>query len=421
MAETIRVNIRATVNAKAIRREMLNGREHLVVPSFTLPEEVVMNGGLYPKDEIDKSYASLEGTLAPLGHPQIDGEYVSAREPAAINAYHIGAWNRNVKKVGKRVSVEKWLDVEFAKNTEGGRQVLAAVDKGQPIHTSTGIFLEREEKEGDGYEWIARNMVFDHDAILLNQPGAATPEQGVGMLVNKQLVINCQIPETEDMQTNEGALKDSYGEMRDKLNVLVKERYATDDAYAFVEDFDDEAAVVCVPNRMFKVRYSLVDGNPVLGEEVGDVVAKTEYEMKTNRLKDWFKSLLQWNSKQTEPVQATETEELDMTPEEVQAIVAEQLQAVNAKLDSVQAENATLKTELDGAKAAIAANADAAVAGKRKVVADKLGEVVANALQGEALEDAYARCQSAAPLVAGFRPNGQEEDELKGYVPGSAQ
>lgn len=417
--EQIRVNVRATVNAKAIRREMHNGREHIVVPSFTLPSGIVMNGGMYPGDEIDKAFNTLEGTLAPLGHPQLDGEYVSARAPEAINAYHIGAWNRNVKKVGNRIAVEKWLDVEYAKNTEGGRQVLAAIDKGEPIHTSTGLFLEREmTPNADGYEWIARNMVADHDAILLNQPGAATPEQGVGMMVNKQLVINSEIP---DMQTNESALEDSYGEKRALLSEAVKERFATADQYAYVEDFNDEAAIVCTPESTFKVRYAMEDGNPILGEVVGDVVQKVEYELKSRtmlgNLLERFKDVVQWNSKQTEPVQAPETEENDMTPEEVQAIVAEQLQAVNAKLDSVQAENATLKTELEAAKTSIAANAESALAEKRKVVAEKFGEVIANSLQGEALDEMFAKCQSAAPLVGGFQGNKLDaaDDQWKDY------
>src|SRR3990167_7613591 len=239
--ETIRVNIRTAVNAAAIRREMHNGREHIVVPSFTLPDGVVMNGGMFPKEEIDASYAGLDGTLAPLGHPQVDGKYVSAREPEAINAYHVGAFNRNVKRVGNRVSIEKFIDVEYAKNTEGGRAVLAAIDKGEPIHTSTGIMLEREmTPNADGYEWIARNMAFDHDAILLNQEGAATPAEGVGMLVNRQLVINSVLPSVD---VNESALKDSYGEKRELLSAAVKERFGTADQWAYVEDFDDESAI----------------------------------------------------------------------------------------------------------------------------------------------------------------------------------
>lgn len=409
----IRVNIRTAVNAAAIRREMHNGREHIVVPSFTLPDGVVMNGGMYPKEEIDASYAGLDGTLAPLGHPQVDGKYVSAREPEAINAYHVGAFNRNVKRVGNRVSIEKFIDVEYAKNTEGGRAVLAAIDKGEPIHTSTGIMLEREmTPNADGYEWIARNMAFDHDAILLNQEGAATPAEGVGMLVNRQLVINSVLPSVD---VNESALDDSYGEQMALIDAAVKERYAMADSYAFAMDFDREAVIVKTEDRTFKVRYSLEDGNPILGEEVGEVVQKTEYEMKTNRLKGWFKSLIQWDSKQPTPVQANETEETDMTPEEVQAIVDKALGAVNQKLESVQAENEVLKGEVAIAKTAIAANADAALKDKRAIVAEKLGEVIANSLSGEALDDAVARCAVAAPIVGGFQQVNAADDQWAGH------
>lgn len=408
--ETIRVNIRTAVNAKAIRREQYNGREHIVVPSYTLPDNVIMNGGMYPKDEIDASYAGLEDTPAPLGHPVVEGQYVSARSPAAINAFHVGAFNRNVKRDGRRVSIEKWLDVEYAKNSEGGRAVLDAINTGKPIHTSTGIFLEREmTPSAEGHEWIARNMVFDHDAILLNEAGAATPDQGVGMMVNRQLVINSQLPEV-----NESALDDSYGEQMAELDAAVKERYATADSYAFVMDFDREAAVVKTADRTFKVRYSLEDGNPILGEEVGEVIQKTEYEMKTNRLKGWLQSLVQWNSKQTTDINPEETQ--DMKPEELQAALdaqADKLQgAFNEALAALKAEH---KEGIDAVNAKLTANADAAMAEKRKVVAEVHGEVVANSLQGEALDVMFAKCHKAASLAPGFQGNADAEDEFKDY------
>jgi len=67
----MQVNITTKVNSQSIRRETHNGREHLVLPSYTLPANVVMNGGLYTEDEINAHYQGLEGTLAPLGHPQV--------------------------------------------------------------------------------------------------------------------------------------------------------------------------------------------------------------------------------------------------------------------------------------------------------------------------------------------------------------
>lgn len=193
----MQVNVTTQVNSKTIRREQHNGREHWVIPSYTLPANVVMNGGLYPASEIDAHYPKLEGTLAPLGHPTVNGQHVSAFSPEGINVGHVGAWNRNVKKSGNRVYVEKWLDVEVANRSESGRRLLErleALERGDdvpPIHTSVAVFLDRieanEEQRKGGYEWVAKIHGMDHDAILLDEVGAATPEQGVGLMVNADL------------------------------------------------------------------------------------------------------------------------------------------------------------------------------------------------------------------------------------------
>ena len=393
-----RVNMRVSVNHAAIRYETHNGREHMVIPSFTLPDGVVMNGGMYPHDEIEKSYKSLEGTLAPLSHPQVDGEYVSANKAEAINAHHIGAWNRNVKRVGNRVSVEKWVDLEFAKTTDGGRKLIEAVNKGDPIHTSTGIFLDREmTPNADGYSWIARDMIFDHDAVLIGETGAATPADGVGMMVNKTLVINSVVPTVNEDE----ALSHSYGDKLSLLSAAVSERFGSPDAYAYVEDFDDEGLVFSTPQGQYRISYHMEDGNPILTGEQKEVTRKTEYIVKNSGWLERLKHMLQFNSKIIDqPVQVNE--EVDMTPEEVQAIVTKALEATNASLAAVQAENATLKEDIVKAQAAISANAESGLAEKRAVVAKEHGEVVANALTGDALDAMFAKCQTAASLLGGM-------------------
>lgn len=403
-----RVNVRVAVNAAAIRREQHNGREHIVVPSFTLPDGVVMNNGLYPKEEIDKAYAGLEGTLAPLSHPMVDGDYVSARQPEAINAYHVGAWNRNVQRVGNRVSIEKWIDVEFAKNSENGRALLEAIDKQEPIHTSTGIFLDREmTPNADGYGWIARNMQFDHDAILIGETGAATPEDGVGMMVNKTFVINSAIP-----TVNEDALDDSYGEKLAILSEAVKERFATSDSYAYAQDFDDRALVYCTPDGMYSIDYHFEGDNPILTGESRTVVAETSYKVKTNSVIGRLRSVLEYFSTKTnQPVQATVNEEVDMTPEELKAALDAQAEkisgAFNAKLDAQSEIIASLQTKLQ-------ANEEAGLKDKRAAVAKVHGEVVANALSGEALDAMFASVQTAAGIVSGS-PVTNAKDEFEGY------
>lgn len=73
----------------------------------------------------------------------------------------------------------------MANRSEGGRAVLAAIEKGEPVHTSTGLYCIPEAANGSvDYKFVARSIEFDHDAILLDEEGAATPAQGVGMMVN---------------------------------------------------------------------------------------------------------------------------------------------------------------------------------------------------------------------------------------------
>jgi hypothetical protein len=203
----VRANIRAAVNAAKVRREKRAGRDVIVVPSATLPDNIVMNGIRYPANEIEASYKGLEGTPAPLGHPTIDGAFVSAKTPIGLNMGYFGAWNENVRREGGRVMLDKVIDVERASESAMGKRVLAALEKRQPIHTSTGLLVNlRPLENDDAAEYEATDMDFDHDAILLDEPGAATPEQGVGMLVNAALTpegdrldaINSELDERMD-------------------------------------------------------------------------------------------------------------------------------------------------------------------------------------------------------------------------------
>ncbi|MNQ15147.1 hypothetical protein D3C85_281120 [compost metagenome] len=55
------------------------------------------------------------------------------------------------------------------------------------------------------------------------------------------------------------------------------------------------------------------------------------------------------------------------------------------------------------------------MAAKREVVKAKLGEVIANALSGDALDDAVAKCSVAAPLLSGMPQVNGAEDQWKDY------
>jgi hypothetical protein len=191
-----RINIRSVANSAKAKTIKRNGRDLIVVPSATLPDNIVMNGIMYPAEEIANSYKTLERTPAPFGHPTVNGKFVSASDPEGINIGYIGAWNENVRRQNGIVYLDKVIDVEVANRTQEGQAVLEAIRNAKPIHTSTGLLCEIKTTNVGGQEMkVATNMLFDHDAILLNEEGAATPEQGVGMLVNgKEIeVVNSAI------------------------------------------------------------------------------------------------------------------------------------------------------------------------------------------------------------------------------------
>lgn len=213
----VRVNVRSIANVAKVRKEKRNGRDVIIVPSATLPDNVVMNGIRYEAAEIAKSFATLNRTPAPYGHPVINGKFVSARDPEGINIGWIGAHNENARQVDGRVLLDKVIDVEVANRSEQGKAVLNAIEAGEPVHTSTGLLCELEPVEGDdGIRANARNIYFDHDAILLNEEGAATPEQGVGMLVNAK-------GEQEEIEVINSSLLEDYEREVDRAGMYLLE------------------------------------------------------------------------------------------------------------------------------------------------------------------------------------------------------
>lgn len=399
---TMQVNVTTKVNSQAIRRETYNGRPHLVLPSYTLPANVVMNGGLYPESEIDAHYQGLEGTLAPLGHPTVDGKFVSAFSPEGINAGHIGAWNRNVKKSGNRVYAEKWVDTTVANQSEGGRELLervAAIERGEdvpPIHTSVAVFLDQleanAEQKAQGIEWVAKINAMDHDAILLHEVGAAQPEQGVGLMVNAD--------QAQSLKGNSGALVgESYRERERRLEQAAREKFASGpDDYAWIADFTDSQAIVIRNGGDAQVYGYSADGGKITFDDAGAKVTRQEswVAIVANKVKSLF-------TPQDAPATNHQTEgDMPLTKEELDQIgdiVGKAITANNATAITPLAEAiAAIQTNQTQLAETLTANSRAEEKTKRDAIAAVHGEIVANALQGEALEAMFKSLGEAAPL-----------------------
>ena len=422
----MQVNVTTKVNSQSIRREVHNGRDHIVIPSYTLPANVVMNNELYPESEIDAHYKGLEGTLAPLGHPTVNGQFVSAFSPEGINVGYAGAWNRNVKKSGNRIYLEKWVDVLKASESENGRELIArveAIERGEdvpPIHTSVAVFRDQlpasEEQKAMGANHVVKIHAMDHDAILLHEVGAATPEQGVGLMVNADLA--------QPLRTNSGALiGESYRERERRIEKAARDRFASgQDEYCWVADFTDSQAVIIRNGGDAQIYGYTSEGGKITFDDAGTQVVRSESWV--SLIGNKFKALF---NTQEAPATNHQTEgDMPLTTEEKQELIteigkglaanfAEALKPVTEQINQLQANHKELSDSLT-------ANSRAEEQTMRDAVKAVHGELIANALSGDALKEMFSKLGVAAPIGANSASNLAETGapDFKTYFGGAA-
>jgi hypothetical protein len=190
---TMRVHLLSAVNSANISR---TGDMYTIRNVVPIVDNITLNGILYPAAEVDKSYLSMNNTPAPISHPKdADGNFVSAADAVAMQQYWVGAAVTNARKDGEQVLVDITVNANQAAAMDSGKRLLERLDAaiagnaGEPIHVSTGVFLRKKaakgESKGKAYNAIASDMTFDHLAILLDEQGAGTPEEGVGMWLNQ--------------------------------------------------------------------------------------------------------------------------------------------------------------------------------------------------------------------------------------------
>ena len=225
---TLLVNISSMVVNGDITTETIEGVDFIVIPSKTLPKDVVMNSIMYPSDEVESAISTLDGSPVTMGHPVVNGKFAPAGDPISQAKFGLGgAFNRVKGRTDDgRWIVEKLIPVEQMQNTARGKKLADAIKHKMPIHTSTGVYLEKNPEVGvnsmgQEYTSVAKIIRFDHDAILLNETGAATPKQGVGLFVN----ADGEQEETEVMYVNAYDDKELEGQFEIKVKGSMLERF----------------------------------------------------------------------------------------------------------------------------------------------------------------------------------------------------
>lgn len=186
-----------TLNFESVRRVQKGGRTWLIAPMTTIVPGV-LNGSkgalLYPVPEIKRSIPHWDHIPITVYHPMAaNGHHVSSRSPGILQAQGIG-YLANTRWRGKLVH-EGWFDEDKLKVSlsdplaSAKRRVLNALENGQQMELSTGLYTENVPQEGvhngRGYRFIAKDYVPDHLAILPDQVGACSLNDGCGLNVNR--------------------------------------------------------------------------------------------------------------------------------------------------------------------------------------------------------------------------------------------
>lgn len=443
------------INASNISTTTINGQEHYVIRgAVPIVDDIVMNGGLYPAEEINKSYQTMERKLMPIGHPMVNGKYVSANDPQALNDYYAGAWAQNVSKAGDKTVNDVYINKAVAETKPDGKRLIARLDEmiagtnSDPIHLSTGLLLNKEQKTGESkgkkYSWVAHNMQFDHIAILLDEPGAGTPDEGVGMFVN----ADGQEADVESTSLIDAAnsMKDgwwskvkffisnasemSFDDIYQALRMSIKQddkkwRYVVSvwpDHFVYEEDGENTKP------KLFDQKYLISDKVVTLVGDPVEVVRKpTEYEVKTNGETNPMKE------KMIAALNAAGVKTEGLTDDQVWDAYNQQMQkkdgvgdpsqtqinsdaitaAVNLAIKPLTDEIGTLKSQLQ-------ANAESDLKTKRDAVKAKFSfmtEAAINSLAGDALNDLYSQCQTSTGLNPAFQGNGAQSEILNMEAP----
>ena len=447
-----RVNVLTVVNsASNITTETIDGKPHIVVRGITpVVDDIVMNRKLYPAAEIEKAYNTLERNPMPLGHPKVDGKHVSARDVRAVNEYHVGAWLQNVSHKDGKVTGDMYVNRQYAESSDKGKRLINRLDEmlagtnSEPIHISTGLLYSgiaaNGESKGKKYNEIATNMMFDHVAVLLDEPGAGTPEEGVGIFVNsegdEQQIevarlsdgIDCTrdglINKTKFFFTN--ASNFSFDDISRAISDKLREGDA-EDKWLWPETVWPDSFIYRNDTKYLKQKYLIDDdGKAVFVGEPVEVVRKpTEYEIKTNGENDPMKDLiinaLKAAGKPTEGKSdaelmdaynqmAAEKAAKTETPEDKAAREKKEADEKKAKEQATNSEQAPawfapFADKLNVIESGLAVNADKEKGEKRAAVKAKfqLDDLAVNALDGAALDGLYAQCHTSTGLNGAFR------------------
>lgn len=277
------------------RIDNLEGQEYTVVPMVILTEGVhsgSMGPLLYPKTELSKTPAVWNHKPIVVYHPTMNGVGVSACDPVIINSRKVGLM-MNTKFEGGKLKSEAWIRKDRAQEVDD--RIMAAINAGEMMELSTGVFVDVEEEagnfSGEDYVGIAKNYRPDHLALLPDQIGACSIADGAGFLRNNQRPPNSpeSIPQAvmRRMLERAGFASNelSHSDIHVALGGLLRERFAPNDQMGvWVMDVFSNFVVYENQGTFFRLGYTSNDTEIQLSnEQPVEVVRVSEYRTVQNK------------------------------------------------------------------------------------------------------------------------------------------
>ncbi len=291
------------------RNETLHNKNYLVAPAIMIVEGV-LNGSqgplLYPASELRKSVSLWNLKPAVLYHPEKNGEGISACSQEVLNTRGLGMM-LNTRMDGDQLKTEVWLDMEQVKKVD--ERILEAIENNEVMELSTGLLTDTVDTPGEfngaEYDAIATNYRPDHLAILPDQIGACSIEDGAGFLrLNKAgdtltFPIKIANDKTKEwiknnqehlLHTISSLIKDvlknemSDEDRRQLLQSLLRDKFPDEDFGPWIEDIfsDSDFFIYERDGKLYQQEFTEVDDELKLVGIPIAVTKKITFEPITN-------------------------------------------------------------------------------------------------------------------------------------------
>lgn len=276
-----------------VRMDKMAGRDHLVIPMVMMVEGV-LNGSkgpvLYTEDEMSKFPSAWNSKPVVVYHPQMNGRGISACDPDVISNRGIGVI-MNTRFEDGALKAEAWCEVDRMEAIDN--RIADAVENGEMMELSTGLFIEADKTPGDHdgvhYDMIARNFQPDHLAVLPDLKGACSIEDGAGFIRNQnESVIISGLSEEHRVYAEKNSARIhqhlelmiknemSHSDIRSLLGSSL--RAETNNDNLWIDEVFDKFFIYEDDGKLFMRGYTIVAGKVELTGASSEVVRVIEFK-----------------------------------------------------------------------------------------------------------------------------------------------